>query len=136
MAFRRRCPSVALPRRGRPEQDPTSMSFSSPVRPPRMPTGVLKAAVLLMVAGVALAATAPSAHPRSSHFVSPAGGPGGSGSADRPWDLATALGGAGGRVQPGDTVWLRGGTYHGSFRTDLRGSPGQWIVFRQAPGER
>lgn len=112
------------------------MSFSSPARPPRMPTGVLKAAVLLMVAGVALAATAPSAHPRSSHFVSPAGGPGGSGSADRPWDLATALGGAGGRVQPGDTVWLRGGTYHGSFRTDLRGSPGQWIVFRQAPGER
>lgn len=36
----------------------------------------------------------------------------------------------------GDTVWLRGGTYRGAYRTALDGAPGRWIVFRQYPGER
>ena len=49
--------------------------------------------------------------PRSStaYYASPAGTPGNDGSRARPWDLATALGGARGMVQPGDTIWLRGG---------------------------
>ncbi|MGE5745128.1 MAG: hypothetical protein ACM368_14415 [Gemmatimonadota bacterium] len=70
------------------------------------------------------------------HFVSPTGSAAGTGAADQPWDLATALAGAGGRVHPGDTVWLRGGTYRGAFGTKLQGAPGRWIVFRQAAGER
>ena len=77
----------------------------------------------------------PSASP-VGYYVSPTADTGGTGTADHPWSLSTALSGAGGRLQPGDTVWMRGGTYRGVFRTELRGLPEQWIVFRQHPGER
>jgi hypothetical protein len=61
----------------------------------------------------------------------------GDGTSSRPWDLATAFaGGHGNTIQPGDTVWLRGGTYQGSFQTSLAGSAQAPIVFRQYPGER
>ena len=76
---------------------------------------------LLFLAGV-LAAPAAGTSP-CVHFVSPTGSAAGTGAADRPWDLATALAGAGGRVHPGDTVWLGGGTYRGAFGTQLRGAP-------------
>ncbi len=74
----------------------------------------------------------------ASYFVAPPpnGSSSGTGSRARPWDLATALAGAGGRVQPGDTVWLLGGTYPGKFRTELAGTPEDRIIFRQYPGER
>src|SRR5213078_3276221 len=54
----------------------------------------------------------------------------------RPWNLATALSGGNGKVQPGDTVWLRGGTYAGQFRSTLTGTAAAPIVVRQYPGER
>jgi hypothetical protein len=67
--------------------------------------------------------------------VSPAGTPGGDGSAARPWDLATALSGAG-PVRPGDTLWLRGGTYRGGFESRLNGTAERRVTVRQYPGER
>src|SRR5438445_11015133 len=66
----------------------------------------------------------------------PAGTPRGDGTRDRPWDLATALSGGRGRVQPGDTIWLRGGTYTGNFDGTLTGTSAAPIVVRQYPGER
>ena len=61
----------------------------------------------------------------------------GNGTNDAPWDLATALsGGHGNTIQPGDTVWIRVGTYPGSFRTSLQGTATAPILFRQYPGER
>lgn len=60
----------------------------------------------------------------------------GTGATDAPWDLATALAGGHGRLQAGDTVWIRVGTYPGSFRTSLQGQAGLPIQFRQYPGER
>lgn len=98
-----------------------------------MPAGLPKRSILLIAAVVA---AAPGRDSPGGHFVSPAGKAAGTGGVDQPWDLATALAGAGGRIHPGDTVWLRGGTYRGAFRTRLRGAPGRWIVFRQAAGER
>ena len=73
---------------------------------------------------------------RAGFYVSPSGTSGGDGSAVNPWNLQTALSGAGGRIQPGDTVWLRGGTYTGSFTSTLRGTAAEPIVVRQYPGER
>lgn len=70
------------------------------------------------------------------YYASPIGSSGGNGSAARPWDLPTALAGGRGRVQPGDTIWLRGGTYKGSFRSEVAGKPGAPVVVRQFPGER
>ncbi len=68
-------------------------------------------------------------------FAAPSGSSGGDGSR-RPWDLQTALNGGHGAVQPGDTIWLRGGTYSGTFTTTLAGTSGAPIVVRQYRGER
>lgn len=93
----------------------------------------------LMVPALAmlLGASAP-AQPRTatSYHVGPAGTPGGPGTTAQPWSLAFALAGAGGRLLPGDTVWLRGGAYPGRFQTALAGRPDAPIVFRAWPGER
>jgi len=72
------------------------------------------------------------------YYVAPAprGTSTGTGTSAQPWDLATALAGGGGRIQPGDTVWLMGGRYVGAFHTQLRGKPDALIVFRQRRGER
>lgn len=86
-----------------------------------------------------LALTAALPTPRAIHqsyHVSPTGNASGTGTLSRPWDLATALRGASGKIQPGDTVWLHGGRYRGAFRTSLRGQDERPIVFRQAEGER
>lgn len=88
-------------------------------------------AIVILMLQLTGAVGAPPAH---GFYVAPAplGRPGGDGTPSRPWDLATALAGARGRIQPGDTVWLTGGRYEGVFRTQLRGAPGRPIVFRQA----
>ena len=81
----------------------------------------------------------PAARPLAAPFFAapaPAGTPRGDGTRDRPWDLATALSGGRGRVQPGDTIWLRGGTYTGNFDGTLTGTSAAPIVVRQYPGER
>jgi len=95
------------------------------------------ASALIWWATSLLAPSAPTP-PVQSYYVAPAprGTPSGSGTSDRPWDLATALAGAGGRIQPGDTVWLTGGRYQGAYRTQLRGAPDRLIVFRQQRGAR
>ncbi len=68
--------------------------------------------------------------------MSPGGSSGGDGSFTQPWSLATALAGANGGVNPGDTVWVRGGTYRGEFISSLNGTAASLIVVRKYPGER
>jgi hypothetical protein len=70
-----------------------------------------------------------------SFFVSPEGRPDADGSIDQPWNLATALSHPK-SVAPGSTIWLRGGTYRGAFRSRLEGTETAPIVVRQYPGER
>src|SRR5262249_33513384 len=71
-------------------------------------------------------------------YAAPDGRPTGQGTLQAPWDLTTAL--AGGptktEVKPGDTIWLRGGTYTGRFNSTLTGTAGAPITVRQYPGER
>jgi uncharacterized protein YjdB len=73
---------------------------------------------------------------RPGFYVAPSGSSGADGSVTQPWSLSHALSGAGGRIQPGDTVWLRGGTYRGRFGSTVRGAAGRPVVIRQYPGER
>lgn len=73
---------------------------------------------------------------RAGYYVTTTGTSSGDGSVGRPWNLATALSGAGGRVHPGDTVWIRGGTYSGAFTSSVTGAPGLPVVVRAYPGER
>lgn len=70
--------------------------------------------------------------------VTPDGKPEASGQAAAPVDLATALTREG-LAQPGDTVWVHGGTYEvGVLRQNPKvvGEPGNPITFRAVPGER
>lgn len=70
-------------------------------------------------------------------FAAPTGTSTGDGSG-RPWDLQTALHGGNGNIQPGDTVWLRGGTYTSvsPVTSTLAGTSSAPVVVRQYPGER
>jgi hypothetical protein len=92
--------------------------------------------IVATFAGVGAPATIVVLH--VGHYVAapPNGSAAGDGSAGDPWDLQTALSGASGRVHPGDTVWVRGGTYHGSFTTTLTGTTAAPIVVRAYPAER
>lgn len=78
--------------------------------------------------------SAPSS--RVGYYASPSGSSSGDGSISRPWSLSTALAGGNGKVQPGDTVWLLGGTYKGTFRSMLTGTAAKPVVVRQYPGAR
>ena len=110
--------------------------------------GVLVAATALAACAGERSLTDPSTPPdtptqppppptnRGGYYASPSGSSSGDGSLARPWDLGTALAGAGGRVLAGDTVWMLGGTYTGNFRTGIAGAPGRLIVYRQYPGQR
>jgi hypothetical protein len=90
---------------------------------------------------IAISYTAPEGHsaPTSgTWYVAPQGRPTGLGTLASPWDLATALAGGPSRntVLPGDTILVRGGTYAGSFRCDLKGTEAAPIVVRNFAGER
>ena len=79
----------------------------------------------------------PPPPPRStSHYVSPDGRAAGNGSLTAPWDLPTALSGGSGRVQPGDTIWLRGGVYLGTYTSVVQGRADAPVVLRAYAGER
>jgi hypothetical protein len=69
------------------------------------------------------------------YFASPDGAAGNPGTIDRPLDLATALSTSSPLI-PGDTLWLRGGTYHGLFRSYLTGTATAPIIVRNYRGER
>src|SRR5712692_10274167 len=71
----------------------------------------------------------------SEFFVSPSGNADGDGNIGNPWSLAAALAQPA-VVKPGDTIWLRGGTYRGTFTSYLNGSASAPIKVRQYPGER
>jgi hypothetical protein len=71
----------------------------------------------------------------TSYYAAPNGSGSGDGSISRPWDLQTALNQPP-SVRPGDIVWLRGGTYFGTFTSRLTGTATTPIIVRQYPGER
>src|SRR5207244_11688320 len=68
-------------------------------------------------------------------YVTSSGSARGDGSSASPWDLATALSQPS-AVHPGDTIWLRGGTYRGVFTSTLTGTTAAPIIVRQYPAER
>src|ERR1051325_10461674 len=71
-----------------------------------------------------------------SHYVSPSGSSAGDGTLARPWDLATALGGGGGRIAAGEPIWVRGGAWRGAVGGGVPGAGGAPVVVRQYRGER
>jgi hypothetical protein len=81
----------------------------------------------------------PAPPPPGTHvgwYVTTNGMSSGDGTSAAPWDLNTALSGGNGKVQVGDTIWLRQGTYSGQFYSGLSGTAANPIVVRGYPGER
>ena len=74
-------------------------------------------------------------HAASFWYVSPSGSASNNGAYTNTWSLQYALDGAGGKVAPGDTIWLRGGVYSGNYVGNLRGTGANPIKVRQYPGE-
>lgn len=106
----------------------------------RFRTRVLGGLVVLVASSAFTLPGVPDAPPptwRHGWYAGPTGGASGAGTRASPWDLQTALSGAGGKVQPGDTVWIRGGRYEGTnFTTALVGTAAARITIRAYPGER
>lgn len=77
----------------------------------------------------------------SDFYVSPTGSAGGDGSINNPWDVYTAFNQPA-SVQPGDTLWLRGGIYTPenpswpAIQCYLQGTANAPIIVRGYPGER
>jgi hypothetical protein len=89
--------------------------------------------VMLLAAGFVIAESGPAQ--AGDLYVAPNGTASANGTVAQPYDLATALSGSVSR--PGDTFWLRAGTYYlGQAYTEIHGAPGRPIIFRQVPGER
>lgn len=70
----------------------------------------------------------------TQYYAAPNGTAAGDGSMEKPWDLVTALGSK--TIKPGDTLWLRGGTYKSSAHCTLHGENDKPIMVAQCPGER
>src|SRR3977135_2758068 len=87
---------------------------------------------LALCMGLAAIAAAASA---AEFYVAPNASASGTGSLSNPWKLQTALDQPS-AVQPGDTIWLRGGTYVGSFTSNLKGRSSRPIIVRQYDGQR
>jgi hypothetical protein len=68
-------------------------------------------------------------------YVAPNGAPGNPGTEASPLDLTTALSQTS-PARAGDTIWLRGGVYRGTFTSVLTGTSSAPITVRQYPGER
>jgi PKD repeat protein len=91
--------------------------------------------VLLRWAFLTAAVLAAASAARATDFyAAPGGSSSGTGSISSPWDLQTALNQT--VAGPGDTIWLRGGVYHGTYTSYLNGTSTAPIVVRQYPGER
>jgi hypothetical protein len=79
----------------------------------------------------------------ADHFVAPDGKADAAGTREAPWDIASAFAGKY-PLQPGDTLWLRGGTYKHPNRTPggsgfelrLAGAPALPLHVRACPGDR
>ncbi|HWR36963.1 MAG TPA: DNRLRE domain-containing protein [Clostridia bacterium] len=82
------------------------------------------------------------AHPAQAtdYYIAPNGSSGGTGSINSPWDITSGLQKTA-VVKPGDTIWLRGGTYGSGgslvYNISVKGSgPSAPVTIRQYRGER
>ncbi|HEV2704442.1 MAG TPA: right-handed parallel beta-helix repeat-containing protein [Pyrinomonadaceae bacterium] len=75
---------------------------------------------------------------RREWYAATGGNAQGNGSKQSPWDLQTALAGGAGvnKIEPGDTLWLRGGLYSGAFTSTLTGRTDAPIIVRAVQNER
>jgi hypothetical protein len=101
----------------------------------RIIRAILMLAALALTAGLLGTRPLPVSAQQNVFYVAPGGSRSGDGSQSSPWDLQTALNQPA-SVRPGATIWLRGGTYRGTFTSQLKGADGAPITVRAISGER
>lgn len=69
----------------------------------------------------------------ADYYVATNGSTSGAGTMAAPWTFAKAVSSTG--AVPGDTVYVRGGTYNGAVNFTRSGSAVAWITFRAYQGE-
>jgi hypothetical protein len=69
------------------------------------------------------------------YYVSTTGKRTNEGTLESPWSLAHAIRGAGEQIQPGDTVYVCGGTYPAGLNITVSGTASQKITYKPCPGE-
>lgn len=77
----------------------------------------------------------PEPPPLKGHFVAPDGKETNDGTINSPWNIHWAFSHPD-KIQPGDTVWIRGGSYHGHVKSALVGTAENRIRVRSYPGEQ
>lgn len=121
-----------------PTQTPTPLPTPSGTPRPS-PTATVTPSPSPTPQPTATATPTPTATPSPAilpgYYAAPNGNPTGDGSWARPLDLASALSNRS-PVHPGNTLWLRGGTYRGAFESVLNGTSAAPISVRAYPGER
>ncbi|RPI57496.1 MAG: hypothetical protein EHM55_01660 [Acidobacteria bacterium] len=75
-----------------------------------------------------------AANPGRDWYAAPTAPASGEGTLSKPFTLSNAL--RSDRIEPGDTLWIRGGVYSGAFVSELAGAPGAPIVVRPYGRER
>ena len=101
---------------------PTPVPTKPPAQPTQPPTQPTQPPTLPPTSG-------------NSFYVTTNGSSSGDGSASRPWSLAHALAHPS-ALRPGDTIWVRGGTYNAGFTAKLKGTSSAPITVRAYPNER
>jgi hypothetical protein len=132
MTRRERCTSSSTP-----TATSDSRSRQRSTTPPSAKILLLRARILKITAVVLFLTGAPRIA-ATDFYASPTGTTGTgqkTGTITKPWSLQAALSQPT-TVKPGDTIWLRGGTYTGNFTSSLKGTARAPIVVRQYPGER
>ena len=95
-------------------------AFATPTKLDRLPARVsLRASAEQLESRLLLAG--------NEFFAAVTGTPSGDGSISSPWDLSTALSQTA-NVLPGDTLWIRGGTYYGGYQSNLTGTSAEPIT--------
>lgn len=129
-------PTAAPTATTQPTAVPTALPTIAPTLQPTLAPTTQPTA-----APTAAPTTAPTAQPTlpstsgRSFYVTTSGTSTGDGSASKPWSLTYALSQPSG-LMPGDTIWVRGGTYKAGFTAHLKGTSTAPITVRAYPGER
>jgi hypothetical protein len=109
-------------------------TVAAPTPTPVAPNAAPTAAPTIAPTAAPTAVPLPSTTGRA-YYVTTSGSASASGSASSPWSLAFALSHPS-VLKPGDTIWVRGGTYNGAYTAKIKGTASAPITVRAYPGER
>jgi len=93
---------------------------------------LLSMSMLLLTSALLMAGAARAAPSANTYYVAPTGDDANPGTLAQPWRTIQH---AADQLTPGDTVYIRAGTYHEHVNVTRSGSAGAWLTLAAYPGE-